>query len=72
MKNTVISISLPIALSRRIKEVQKQRSMTQSELFRTMIRKELELIDHGYVADHGGSFDFLRDEPDHYSAKDIK
>jgi metal-responsive CopG/Arc/MetJ family transcriptional regulator len=69
---TVISISMPKIMARKIAQAQKTIGLTRSEFFRLIVRRQLEELDLTKLAGQSGSFDFLKSEPELYSIKDIK
>ena len=71
-KRTTITISLPEQIAQTVEHARKGLSMTRSEFFRALLRREFrENTNTTYVSEKGGSFDFLRDEPDLYSLRDV-
>ena len=74
-RRTTITISLPEQIAQSVERARKRLNMTRSEFFRALLRRELredKSANTMYVAEKGGSFDFLKDEPELYTLKDVK
>lgn len=71
-KRTTITISLPEQIAYSVERTRKRLNMTRSEFFRALLRRELkEDLNTSYVAEKGSSFNFLKDEPELYSLRDV-
>lgn len=78
MRSKIINISLPEQLLQEAEAVQKEEGMSRSELFRASLRtylsrkRRVKSSSTERLAEFGGAFDFLRDEPDLYRKEDLK
>ncbi len=68
---TTFSISLPRKTADQVEKARKRLGMTRSEFFRALLRQDGRFPDPARTAQEGKSFEFLKDEPDLYSAEDV-